>query len=90
MKRLQSVQTRTQAGADQREIAAQTDHRRSPWLTTREACEYLRYVGKHRLRSLYRFLERNGVPTSRRSPRCVLVARVDLDRAIGAAHRKVS
>lgn len=60
----------------------------SPWLTTREACDYLRYTGKHRLRSLYRFLERTGIPTSRRSPRCILIARADLLRALGAQHRK--
>lgn len=51
---------------------------RSPWLTTQEACDYLRYTGKHRLRSLYKFLARNGVPTSRRSARSNLIARADI------------
>jgi Helix-turn-helix domain len=55
----------------------------SPWLTTNEAAEYLRYQGKHRVRSVYRFLERNGVPIFRRGTRSLLVARADLDRALG-------
>lgn len=59
----------------------------SPWMTTEEACEHLRYAGKHRLRSLYAFLKANGVPTARRGKRTLLIARLDLDRAIGAGHR---
>jgi hypothetical protein len=62
--------------------------RESPWLRTDEACEYLRYRGKHQLRSLYRFIERNGIPTSRRSPRAILLLKSDLDAAIGARRRK--
>lgn len=56
----------------------------SPWLTTHEACDYLRYRGKHRLRSLYKFIERTGVNVSRRSGRSLLLKRSDLDAAIGA------
>lgn len=58
------------------------------WLTTIEACAYLRYTGKHKLRSLYKFIERNGVKVARRSPRKLLIARVDLDEAIGAGRRR--
>jgi len=59
----------------------------SPWLTTDEACTYLRYAGKCRLRSLYAFLKDKGVPTARRG-HTLLIARADLDRAIGATRRK--
>ena len=63
-----------------------TDHA-SPWLTTEEACEYLRYQGKCRLRSLYAFLKKKGVPTARRG-HTLLIARADLDRAIGARRQQ--
>ena len=59
----------------------------SVWLTTQEACEYLRYTGAHRLRALYAFIARTGIPTARRGTR-VLIARRDLDAAIGAGHRR--
>lgn len=52
------------------------------WLTTDEACAYLRYTGKHRLRSLYKFIARNEVKTSRRSARRLLIARRDLDQTV--------
>ena len=67
------------AGAQRVEI-------RSPYLLTVEACDYLRYVGKHRLRSLYRFIEREGIRTARRGRR-VLVLKADVDRAIGAVQK---
>lgn len=57
----------------------------SPWFTSREACAYLRYTGKAQLVSLYRFLKANGIATARRNGR-LLIARRDLDRAIGARH----
>lgn len=53
-----------------------------PWLRTDEGAAYVGYRGKHALRSFYRFLEKKGVPTVRRF-RAVLVARADLDRALG-------
>jgi len=59
----------------------------SPWLTTAEACEYLRYTGKHRLRSLYRFIQQQGIRTARRGRR-VLLASADVKRAIGAGHKE--
>lgn len=55
----------------------------SPWLTSYEACEYLRFTGKHKLRSLYKFIERTGVNVSRRG-RSLLLKRSDLDDAVGA------
>lgn len=61
----------------------------SPWMKTGEACEYLRYEGKHRLRSLYRFLKKQGIPTARRDG-TILIARADLDKALGVAHRRSS
>lgn len=57
----------------------------SPYLKTSEACEYLRYTGKHRLRSLYRFIQTQGIRTARRGRR-VLVLKADVDRAIGGRH----
>lgn len=59
-----------------------------PWLRTDEAAAYVGYRGKHTLRSFYRFLQRTGVPTVRRF-RVILVARADLDRALGA-HRPLT
>lgn len=59
---------------------------RGPWFRTDEAAAYLNYRGKHALRSLYRFLEKKGIPTARRF-RTVLIAKRDLDVAIGAGHR---
>jgi len=60
-----------------------------PFFRTDEAAAYLQYRGKHALRSLYRFLEKKGVPTARRF-RTVLIKKADLDRAIGdtSAQRK--
>lgn len=54
-----------------------------PWLTSEEACDYLRYTGKHRLRSLYKFIERTGVNVHRRGGRNLLLKRTDLDAAVG-------
>lgn len=54
-----------------------------PWLRTDEAAAYVGYRGKHALRSFYRFLQKTGIPTVRRF-RVILVARADLDRALGA------
>lgn len=59
-----------------------SEQRQSPWMTTTEAATYLRYSGKYALRSLYRFLERNGIPVRRRGARSILIARADLDRAL--------
>lgn len=55
----------------------------SPWMSTAEAAEYLRRPSAEALR---KFLKRHGIATARVGRR-VLVARADLDRAIGAAHR---
>jgi hypothetical protein len=77
--RLQPVQAFTEAHTDRDQVP---EDPRSPWLTTDEACVYLRYHGKHRLRSLYRFLSWAGIPKGRRGPRRILIARRDLDRAL--------
>jgi hypothetical protein len=61
-----------------------------PFFRTDEACAYLGYRGRHALRSLYRWIERNGVRTMRRSPRCILIRKSDIDQVIGAAHGKDS
>lgn len=63
----------------------------SPWLTTEEAAEYLRFLGKHKLRSLYRFLTKHNIPTARRGQGgAILIARRDLEVALHVAHRKAS
>lgn len=59
----------------------------SELMTTGEAAEYLRYRGVHRLRSLYRFIQKKGVPTRRRF-RTVLIKKSDIDRALGASPRQ--
>lgn len=56
----------------------------SRFLTTAEACEYLRFTNKHKLRSLYYFIEQRGIRTQRRGHR-LLILRSDLDKAIGAS-----
>lgn len=58
-----------------------------PWLTTHEAAAYLRYEGKSRLLSLYRFLRVNGVPKVYKSPRRLLIAKADIDRALKVRKR---
>jgi len=62
---------------------------KGPIFRTDEAAAYLQYRGKHALRSLYRFLQKKGVPTMRRF-RTVLIRKADLDRAIGATQRRAS
>lgn len=61
----------------------------SPWMTTREACEYLRFTGSDRLNSLYRFIEAKG--KRYRSPKRLLLSRAYIDAAlagVGAARRR--
>lgn len=63
----------------------------SPWMTTREACEYLRFTGSDRLNSLYRFIEAKGIRKRYRSPKRLLLSRADIDAAlagVGAARRR--
>ena len=61
------------------------------WLTTIELADDLRYKGRHRLRSVYRFLQKNGVKTCRRGPGGdLLVSRVDVDRVLGALRGKAA
>lgn len=62
---------------------------KGPLFRTDESAAYLNYRGKHALRSLYRFVEKRGVPTSRRF-RTVLIKKSDLDKAIGCASKKVA
>lgn len=82
---LQRVQAIAQAAADLHESAVrlrEQPERISPWMTTTEAADYLRYGGKSRLLSVYRFLKRHGIPVRRRGTRSILIARADLDRAL--------
>lgn len=58
------------------------EQQQSPWLTSAEACDYLRYTGKHRLIALYRYLKRKGIATARRERR-LLIAKADLQRSMG-------
>jgi hypothetical protein len=48
------------------------------YLSTEEACTFLGYVGRWRLRSLYRWVEANGVPKFYRSPRRLRLRLSDL------------
>lgn len=54
----------------------------SPWLTSADACAYLRFTGSDRLNSLYRFIAAHGIRKRYRSPRRLLLSRVDIDRAL--------
>lgn len=60
---------------------------KGPLFRTDEAARYLNYRGPNALRSLYRFLKKQGVPTARRF-RTVLIKKTDLDRAIGNTQRR--
>jgi len=60
---------------------------RGPLFRSDEAAAYLNYRGKHALRSLYRFIEKQGIPTARRF-RTLLIKKADIDRAIGATARR--
>lgn len=63
----------------------------SPWLTSVEACAYLRFTGSDRLNSLYRFVAAHGIRKRYRSPRRLLFSRADLDAALAgtsAARRR--
>ena len=57
-------------------------HRELEFLRTDEAAEFLRYQGKHRLRSLYRFLALHGIAVRRRSKRTLLIKKADLVRVL--------
>lgn len=84
---LDRVQARTETPAHRNQPADDPQELVSPFLTTTEACVYLRYGGKHRLRTLYRFLQRKGIRTSRRHRR-LLIRRRDLDAAIGFSDQR--
>ena len=81
---LQPLNPESQQGGRSGDGVLRGDDLRSPYFSTREACDYLRYTGTHRLRSLYRYLQRTGVRTAR-AGRKVLVLRADLVRSIGAS-----
>lgn len=80
---LQRIEPRTERDADRDQIGHESKQLQSPWLNSREACVYLRYSGKAPLVSLYRFIKAHGIATARRGGR-LLIARRDLERAIGA------
>ena len=54
---------------------------KSPFLTTAEAAEYLRFAGPNPKRTLWKWLQRQGIRTYKRG-RAVLVRREDLDAAL--------
>jgi hypothetical protein len=58
----------------------------SPWFSTTTACAYLDYTGRHALRSLYRFLQRESIIPSHVGRR-LRIAKADLDRALARARR---
>lgn len=84
---LHRVESRAQRDTHADQIGHEAQQFDSPWLTSREACAYLRYAGKAQLVSLYRFLKAHGIATARRGGR-LLIARRDLDRAIGARRQR--
>ncbi len=51
---------------------------RLTYLSTQDACTFLGYTGTWRLRSLYRWIEANGVPKFYRSPRRMRLRLSDL------------
>lgn len=59
------------------------------WLTAEHAAEYLDYgTDAKAVRAFREYARRHRIPTAHRGRR-VLFARADLDRAIGAAHRRL-
>jgi hypothetical protein len=61
----------------------------SPWLNTADAADYLRYTGKHPLRSVYKFIKRHGLIVRHDGDR-VLIARADVERALEGRRQSVS
>lgn len=57
-------------------------------MTTHEACEYLRFTSDSRLISLYRWCAAHGIRKYRRSPRRILIAKEDIDKALMGAPRR--
>jgi hypothetical protein len=55
---------------------------RADLMTSQEACHYLRFTGKDRLNSLYRFIEQHGIRKHYRSRKRLLLDRADLDAAV--------
>ena len=53
---------------------------KSPFLTTAEAAEYLRFAGPHPKRAVWKWLKSRGIRTYKRG-RALLVRREDLDAA---------
>lgn len=58
-----------------------------PWLTAESAAEYLDFHGKDPVHAFRQFARRKGIPCAYRGDR-PLYRRTDLDKAIGAAHRR--
>lgn len=81
-----SIQAVTEGRADVHQADEQGFDFRGPFFKTDEAASYLQYRGRHRLRSLYRFLAKHGIPTGRRC-RTLLIKKTDLDRAIGVLRK---
>lgn len=80
---LQRIESPTQRDTDRDQVRDEAKQFESPWFTSHEACEYLRYTSKSRLISLYRFMRKKGIKSARRDGR-LLIARRDLERAIAA------
>lgn len=63
----------------------------SRWMTTRELASELRYSGKHPLISVYKFIKRTGVKTTRRGPTGMrLIDRADVQRVIAVQRGKAA
>lgn len=87
MTRLQAIDAGAQAGTDRDQVRDEPQQFDGPWLTSQEACAYLRFTTKTRLISLYRFLKRNGIPRGFVGGR-LRIAKRDLERAIEARHAR--
>lgn len=87
MSTLHPIEPRAERRTDGRQLREQPRQIDSPYLLSIEAADYLRYRGRHKLRSLYRFLAKHGIRTSRRN-HTLLILKRDLDLAIGAGRKR--
>ena len=84
MTRLEPVHASTERDHDRDELR---DQFRGPWLNTDDAATYLRYTGKHPLRSVYKFIARHNIVT-RHDGRRLLLTKADVDRALDLGRRR--
>lgn len=86
MSRLHAIQPVTEQPHDGDQVAQGPREVHSPWLSAKEAAAYLRCPT---VAAFYIWRRRHGIEARHRG-KCLLFARLDLDRAIGVVARRRS